>query len=230
MELVYELTSGGSHRPVLVAPLGEYMQSRWLKAAEHHAPSVAGIIAKDSAAIASAQQTGHAAPQHTGYAMAVFSQRKMAPVELPDSVPGVHIALDEEAKRVRIFDPLEHLPNRQDIEAAFLAVYHKHRVPRPEVIYDRLSGDELSTWRAWLDKAEGQGVIERVQEEESAAEVPNAPQEQQPESEPEQQPIEQGAEQPELPVAGQETSSPAEPASPSDPGIATKRRPTGRRR
>lgn len=178
MEVVYELISPDHSRPVLVAPLGEYLQSRWVKAKEHHAPSVSEVQARDMSAIVNSKRFGHAPPQHTGFAMEAFAARRVQPCDLPDSIPGVNIALDREAKRVRIFDPLETLPNRKEIEATFLAVFHKYRVPKPEVIYDRLSESDLDVWQAWLDAAVANGTAERVVKAAQPEPIPEVVQEQ----------------------------------------------------
>lgn len=182
METVYELISTAHQLPVLVAPLGEYFHSRWVRANEHHAPSVLQTIGKDAKNAVSARAFGHSVPQHTGFAVDAFKHYGMPPVELPDFVPGVHIALDKEAKRVRIFDPLEHLPNRKEIEAAFVAAYHKYRVPMSERVLDRLSDGDLSVWQAWLDKAVSQGIACQVSGEENPTAETEQPAEPQPES------------------------------------------------
>lgn len=213
MEIVYELVSTEHSRPVLVTPLGEYLQSRWVKAKEHHAPSVSEVHARDMAAIIASKRHGHAAPQHTGFAMEAFASRMVQPCDLPDVIPGIRIALDLDAKRVRIFDPLETLPNRKEIEAAFLAVYHKYRVPRPEAVYDRISEADLNGWQVWLETAVANGVAELVQpEKQEPVETPAEPIAEpvnEATSEPPQEQPDQQSEQTKEPV--QEQSAPVQP-------------------
>lgn len=184
METVYELVSPEHSRPVLVQPLGEYFPSRWVKEKEHYAPGVMELMAKDARATVAAKQFGHAAPQHTGFAFDVFRHYGVQPVDLPDAITGTHIALDQYAKRVRLFDPLETLPNRKDIEAAFHAVYHRYRVPKPERVYGGLSDADLDVWLAWIDKAVSEGVARQVVHQENVTPEPEKPVEKEPETAP----------------------------------------------
>lgn len=189
MERVYELTTPDRNRPVLVAPLGEYLRARWRRNVAEHAPCVAHLRREFAAQAARIDRTGRPPEHHLGFVIDTIRQHGVQDAELPELVPGQCIAIDRDARKVRIFDPLESHADRKTILALWVAVYHKHLVPRQERLFEKLSDADLDVWQRWLDAAVSAGHAEEMKPPASAPEQSEPVSEEQSAVQPQAEPV-----------------------------------------
>lgn len=141
MKTVYEITPVDRNRPLHVPFTGHSHRSRWLKRLETEPPELNEKFASS------------VARQHNGG----------RPLELPDEIAGERISIDLAAGEVRIFDPLRDHPDRQMIQASFLAYYRTVPGSARDYKFEDLSDRDLERWQHWIDEMESQGLLTRVE-------------------------------------------------------------------